>query len=221
MKKAWLASLVALSCMTAAPGALEGPLAACELEQRQQVDDAHPLGVEGSPPHHVPPRHHSFVGGHQPFGGLRRHDVEVGEQHDRAPIPLPGHARPGRSPSDLRPVARSLDESRLDPVVKGEKYFNVEKFPTITYKSDTIKFDGDRVVRVEGELTMLGVTKPVALDVQNFTCGANPFNKKPMCGGQATATIKRSDFGMSAGLPYAPADEVRIIIPFEAYQAES
>ena len=116
---------------------------------------------------------------------------------------------------------RTFDATRLDAVVKGEKYFNVEKFPTITYKSDSVKFDGERVVRVEGELTMLGVTTPVALDVQNFTCGANPFNKKPMCGGQATATIKRSDFGMSAGLPYAPADEVRIIIPFEAYQTDS
>ena len=116
---------------------------------------------------------------------------------------------------------RTFDANRLDAVVKGEKYFNVEKFPTITYKSDSVKFDGDRVVAVDGELTMLGVTRPVTLDVQNFACGANPFNKKPMCGGQATATIKRSDFGMTAGLPYAPGDEIRIVIPIEAYKAES
>ncbi|HKU85783.1 MAG TPA: YceI family protein [Casimicrobiaceae bacterium] len=116
---------------------------------------------------------------------------------------------------------RTFDANRLDAVVKGEKYFNVEKFPTITFKSDNVKFDGDRVVAVVGELTMLGVTRPVTLDVQNFACGAHPFNKKLMCGGQATATIKRSDWGMTAGVPYAPADEVKVIIPIEAYQADS
>jgi polyisoprenoid-binding protein YceI len=115
---------------------------------------------------------------------------------------------------------RTYDATRLDPIVKGEKYFNVEKFPTITFKSSTVKFDGDKVVAVDGELTMLGVTKPVDLTVVNFTCAPHPFNKKPMCGGEATATIKRSDWGMTAGLPYAPADEVKLIIPIEGYQAE-
>jgi polyisoprenoid-binding protein YceI len=115
---------------------------------------------------------------------------------------------------------RTFDSTRLDPIVKGEKFFNVEKYPTITFKSDDVKFDGDRVVGVNGELTMLGVTKPVMLAVDDFRCAPNPSNKKPMCGGQATATIKRSDWGMTANLPLAPADEVKLIIPIEAYQAQ-
>jgi polyisoprenoid-binding protein YceI len=112
------------------------------------------------------------------------------------------------------------DASRLDAIVKGEKYFNVEKYPTITFHSDDVRFDGDRVVAVNGELTRLGVTKPVALTVENFHCAPNPFNKKPMCGGEATATIKRSDWGMTAGIPYAPADEVTLLLPIEAYRVE-
>ena len=116
---------------------------------------------------------------------------------------------------------RSFDATRLDAILKGEKYFNVEKFPTITFKSTSMKFDGDKVVGVDGELTMLGVTKPVALTIVNLTCGPQPFNKKPMCGGEATATIKRSEWGMSAGLPLAPGDEVKLIIPIEAYKAET
>src|SRR6185437_10188801 len=40
---------------------------------------------------------------------------------------------------------RTFDSTRLDPIVKGEKFFNVEKYPTITFKSDDVKFDGDRV----------------------------------------------------------------------------
>jgi len=115
---------------------------------------------------------------------------------------------------------RTHDSTRLDAIVKGEKFFNVEKYPTITYKASDFKFDGDRLVAVNGELTLLGVTKPVTLNVDHFRCGANPFNKKPMCGGDASATIKRSEWGMTAGLPYAPADDVKLMIPFEAYQVE-
>ena len=115
---------------------------------------------------------------------------------------------------------RTHDSTRLDAIVKGEKFFNVEKYPTITYKASDFKFDGDRLVAVNGELTLLGVTKPVTLNVDHFRCGANPFNKKSMCGGDASATIKRSEWGMTAGLPYAPADDVKLMIPFEAYQVE-
>ncbi|MDQ2915886.1 MAG: YceI family protein [Pseudomonadota bacterium] len=115
---------------------------------------------------------------------------------------------------------RTFDSTRLDAIVKGEKFFNVAKYPTITFKSDDVRFDGDRVIGVDGELTMLGVTKPVMLKVENFKCGPNPFNRKPMCGGEATAVIKRSDWGMTGGLPLAPADEVKLMIPIEAYQAE-
>ena len=110
-------------------------------------------------------------------------------------------------------------DARLDAIVKGERFFNVEKFPTLTFKSDKVTFDGDRVVGVDGDMTMIGVTKPVSFKVVNFTCGENPFNKKPMCGAEATATIKRSEFGMTYGLNIGnPDDEIKLMIPIEAYK---
>jgi polyisoprenoid-binding protein YceI len=109
-------------------------------------------------------------------------------------------------------------DGRLDNIVKGEDYFNVAKYPTMTFKSSNVIFDGDKVVGAEGELTMLGVTKPVSLKVTNFACAENPFNKKAMCGAEATATIKRSEWGMKAGIPNSSSDEVRIVIPIEAYK---
>jgi len=113
-------------------------------------------------------------------------------------------------------------DSRLDNSVKGEKFFNVEKFPTITYKASRLQFDGDRLAAVDGELTMLGVTRPLALKVVDFRCGEQPFNKKPMCGGNATATFKRSDWGMTTGVPtLTPADEVTLRIPFEGYRQDA
>ena len=109
-------------------------------------------------------------------------------------------------------------DARLDAIVKGERFFNVDKFPTITFKSTDVKFDGDRVVAVNGDLTMLGVTRPVSLTVTKFACGASPFNKKPLCGARAATTIKRSEWGMTNGLAIGnPSDEVALMLPVEAF----
>lgn len=102
-----------------------------------------------------------------------------------------------------------------DEHLKTKDFFNVEKFPAMTYKSSKLHFDGDKLVSVDGELTLLGVSKPVTLKVSNFHCGQNPINKKQECGAQADAVIKRSDFGMSAYVP-AVGDEVTLSIPVEA-----
>jgi len=110
-------------------------------------------------------------------------------------------------------------DARLDPVLRGPRFFNVEKFPTMEFKGDDVVFDGDRVVRVSGNFTMLGVTKPLTLQVADFKCGEQAFNKKPMCAADATGTVKRSDYGMTDGLAIGnPADEVRLLIPVEAYK---
>ena len=108
----------------------------------------------------------------------------------------------------------------LQNLVKSDEFLNVEKFPTMTYKSADLVFDGDNLVGANGDFTMLGVTKPVALKVTSFKCAPNPFNKRPMCGGEATATFKRSEFGMKAALG-AASDEIRIVIPFEAAKEQS
>ncbi len=109
-------------------------------------------------------------------------------------------------------------DPKLDTHVKSEDFFNVAKYPTMTFKSTSLTFDGDRVVGLDGELTLLGVTKPVTLKVANDVCGEHPFNKKPMCGAEATTTIKRSDWGMKYGIPKAVGDDVKIMIPVEAYR---
>jgi polyisoprenoid-binding protein YceI len=110
---------------------------------------------------------------------------------------------------------RTIDP-RLDAHVKGEDFFDVAKYPTITFKSSNLVFDGDRVVGADGDLTLLGVTKPVRLKVTEVICGEHPINKRPMCGADATADIKRSDWGMKYGIPKVVGDDVRIIIPVEA-----
>ena len=101
--------------------------------------------------------------------------------------------------------------------VSGAGLFNVEEFPTITFKSDNLSFEGNKVVAAEGQLTLLGVTKPVKVSVNRFNCGNNPTNKKYMCAGDIATTIKRSDFGMTKYIPTV-SDEIKISIPVEAYK---
>lgn len=99
--------------------------------------------------------------------------------------------------------------------IQGEDFFDTAKYPTITYKSNKIKFDGDKVASVDGDLTIKGVTKPVTLTVNSFLCMPHPMMKKEVCGATATAKVKRSDFNMGK---YAPlvGDEVTLTIPVEA-----
>jgi len=101
--------------------------------------------------------------------------------------------------------------------VSGPGLFNVEEYPTITFKSDSLSFEGNKVVAADGLLTLLGVTKPVRISVNRFSCGSNPANKKFMCAGDIATTIKRSDFGMTKYIPTV-SDEITINIPVEAYK---
>lgn len=99
-----------------------------------------------------------------------------------------------------------------------EKFFDAAKFPSMSFESERFVFDGDRPVAVEGKFTLRGVTRPLTLAVTNFKCGTNPFNKKALCGAEITASLKRSEFGMSYSLA-GIGDEVKITVPLEAYRA--
>ena len=108
--------------------------------------------------------------------------------------------------------ARSRDEH-----LRHADFFNVAEFPRMTFKAANVKFSGDSPAEVRGELTLLGVTKPLTLKFERWVCKDNPFNKKPMCGGNASGVIKRSDFGMKYALP-AVGDEIRLYVEFEGYR---
>lgn len=113
--------------------------------------------------------------------------------------------------------ADSLDfgHDKLNAHAKNPDMLDVAKFPTATYKSKSITFKGDVPASVEGELTLHGVTKPVTLTINKFKCIEHPMLKKEVCGADASAEFKRSDFGINYGLPrFAP--EVKLAIQVEA-----
>lgn len=105
----------------------------------------------------------------------------------------------------------------MEKAVKGPDFFDSERFPTMTFRSSRIRFDGGKASVVEGDLTILDVTRPIALTFTNFACGQHPRTKKDQCGGNLIGAIRRSDFGMKAFIP-AIADDVKLLIQVEAFK---
>jgi len=99
--------------------------------------------------------------------------------------------------------------------IQGADFFDTAKYPTITFKSTAVKFDGDKPVAIEGNLTIKGVTRPVTLTVTHFHSMPHPMLKKDAIGANAVARIKRSEFNMGK---YAPnvGDDVTLTIAVEA-----
>jgi polyisoprenoid-binding protein YceI len=107
-----------------------------------------------------------------------------------------------------------------DEHLKNADFFNVQEFPTMTFKSTKVVFKGDEPASIEGNLTMLGVTKPVTLNLDRWKCGSDirTQGKRYQCGGNATGSFKRSDFGMKFGLPTAIGDEVKLWMSFYGFK---
>jgi polyisoprenoid-binding protein YceI len=99
--------------------------------------------------------------------------------------------------------------------IQGPDFLDTEKYPTATFKSTKVVFEGDKPATIEGNLTIKGVTKPVTLKVTHFANMEHPMAKKDAIGANATTMVKRTEF--NAG-KYAPlvGDDVTITISLEA-----
>jgi polyisoprenoid-binding protein YceI len=112
----------------------------------------------------------------------------------------------------------STNNAGRDKDLKSANYFDVEKFPTMTFKSTSVKRVGDKL-QVIGDLTLTGVTKSVTLDVDGPTPPQKGMGGKQVIGLSATGMIKRTDFNFAPKMPsMALGDEVKITIDVEANQ---
>ena len=117
----------------------------------------------------------------------------------------------------------SLDSNvkKLDGVLTSGDYFDAAKFPTATFKSTRVEKGAtpDRL-KVTGDLTIRGITKPLTLDVKVTRVGEHPLRKAPAAGFDATTTLTRSEFGITKYLPNV-SDQVKIHIVTEAIEAKA
>ncbi|WCE05056.1 YceI family protein [Pseudoxanthomonas sp. JBR18] len=109
---------------------------------------------------------------------------------------------------------------KLDEHLRGSDFFDAAKYPTATFKSTKVQSLGSNKLKVTGNLTIKGITKPVVLDVTLNKAAEHPMKKTQSIGFDATGTVKRSDFGVGA---YAPmvSDEVKLHITTEADAAKA
>ena len=106
-----------------------------------------------------------------------------------------------------------------DRALKGDDFFNVKKFPTMTFKSTKIEKTGTHTGKLTGDLTLLGVTKPVTLDVTYNKSGTHPLSRNFIAGFSATGTIDRTAFGMNYGIP-GIGDQVGLDIQVEGIRQD-
>lgn len=104
---------------------------------------------------------------------------------------------------------------KLDEHLAGEDFFNVQKFPTGSFKSTKVVVTGKNTGKVYGTLTLMGIAKPVVLNVTLLKQGMHPIVNKKSLGFMATTHIKRSEFGLTKYIP-ALGDDVKIDIGAEA-----
>jgi polyisoprenoid-binding protein YceI len=103
--------------------------------------------------------------------------------------------------------------------LKSADFFNAAKYPTMQFKSTLIKSAGKNKFKLSGNLTLLGVTRPVTMDLEHKGSVENPMNKKQTAGFQVTGVIKRSDFNLGNAFPPPMiSDEVRIKVDGEFVQ---
>ncbi|MBC8377567.1 MAG: polyisoprenoid-binding protein [Planctomycetes bacterium] len=103
----------------------------------------------------------------------------------------------------------------FDEHIQGKDFLDTAKYPTASFTSNKVNFDGEKIASVDGILTLKGISNPVTLNVTSFQCMQHPMLKKDACGANASAVIKRTDFNMGK---YAPnvSDEVTLSIAVEA-----
>lgn len=99
--------------------------------------------------------------------------------------------------------------------IQGADFLDTAKYPTATFKSTKVIFEGEKPSKIEGNLTIKGVTKPVTLTVSSFLAMPHPMLKKDAIGANATTVIKRSEFNAGKYAPHV-GDDVTISIALEA-----
>jgi len=113
----------------------------------------------------------------------------------------PAHPESSRVTVTVKTDSLDTANAARDKDVKGDKFLDVAKYPEMRFVSTKVTREPDQSLRVEGELTLHGVTKPLTLQAKLNKAAPNPFDKRPTLGFSATGSLKRSDFGIATYIP--------------------
>ena len=144
----------------------------------------------------------------------------VGRFNDVDGVIVFDEAAPEKSSVEVSIKTSSIDTNHAarDEDLRGENFFNVAKHPEMTFKSTKVEPTGENAAKITGNLTMLGVTKPLVLEVTFNKVAESPFKPGTIIAGFSGRTsLMRSEFGMSAAVP-AIGDEIDIMLEVEAFR---
>lgn len=120
----------------------------------------------------------------------------------------------------IKAASVDTNEKARDEHLRSPDFFNAKEFPEITFTSSKVEKTGEKSGKLHGEVTMLGISKPVVLDVTFNKVAPHPvpkYNKVMTTGFSARGTIKRTDWGMKYGVP-GLSDEIALIIEVEGHK---
>lgn len=135
-------------------------------------------------------------------------------------------AHPENSKVDVTIKTTSLATpiDKLTEHLQTKDFLDTAKFPEAKFMSTKVEVTGKDTANVTGNFTLHGVTKPIVLAVKLNAIGQHPFNHKEAAGFSATATFKRSDFGVDAYLPSnggsGVGDDIRLVIETEGFKTD-
>ncbi len=127
----------------------------------------------------------------------------------------PGQWDDARVEVNIEVASIDMGDATWNEHMLADNFFKVSEHPQMQFKSTGMQVVDANRATLQGELTLLGETRPVSLDVQFNKAGVHPFNGKEVVGFSASGSLKRSDFGMEAYLP-AVGDEIELRIEVEA-----
>ena len=127
----------------------------------------------------------------------------------------------GTGTVDITVDTSSIDfgNPKLNEHTKSAEMFDVEKFPTATYKGTFAGFKNGAPTEIDGTFTLHGVTKPLKLTINSFKCIVSPADKKEHCGADASGTLNRADYGITYGEKYNFKMDVKLAIQVEGVRA--
>ncbi len=188
-RSAALSALVLLAASAAAQG----------QPARYQIDDDHTYAT--------------FAIDH--FGAsvnrARFDDVTGTVQFDKA-------ARTGKIDVSVAVASLYSGSKAFDKHLVSADLFDAAKHPSLRFVSDQLVFQGDKLVEVPGQLTLLGKTHPVTLKANQFACYPNPMAKTEACGGDFEAVIDRTLWGMNFATDFGMPKQVKITATIEAFK---
>ena len=171
------------------------------------VAAAEPVTFQIDPNHTYP----SFAADH--FGGMSTWRGKF--DHTTGTIVLDRSKSTGTVDITVDTTSINFGMPKLDEHTKSPEMFDVEKFPTATYKGTLADFKNGAPTQVQGQFTLHGVTRPLDLTLTSFKCMTYP-DKKEHCGANATATFNRADYGINYGEKYGFKMDVKLDIQVEA-----